>query len=797
MTTHLQPAHRGEGRIERRRIIVRGIVQGVGFRPFVARLAADLAISGHCGNDDASVFIEAEGTAAALAEFERRIRADAPPIAVIVDIAAETLAPQGDTSFLIAASRHVPGARTLISPDVATCADCLRELRDPADRRYRHPFINCTNCGPRLTVITDLPYDRPATTLAPFEMCPRCRREYGTQEDRRYHAQPICCHDCGPRIFLEHDGIRTVGDDEVLRRVHRALGDGLIVAIKGLGGFHLVCDAAQPSAVRRLRIRKRRPAKPFAVMAADTSTVERIVEMSGAEERLLRHPARPIVLLRTRGSGPVADEVAPGLDELGVMLPYTPLHHLLFSAVPGRPHREQPRVLVMTSGNTSGEPLCFDNDDARARLSGIADMFLMHDRDIAVPCEDSVLAVSEDREVPIRRSRGYAPLPIPLPSPGPVVLAVGAEVKNTFCLTREDLAFCSAHLGDMGTLESRRAFETSVRQLTTMHRAAPALIVADDHPGYSTRQWATRHSEANGIELRTVQHHHAHVASLLAEHARIGSRVLGVAFDGTGYGCDATVWGGELLLVGPDILTTERSGHLQSFWLPGGDAAVRNPARVALSLLHEAGIREIDDLPCTLALAAAERLLVASQLSSGAGAVRTTSVGRLFDGVSSLLGVCHRVSYEAQAAIELEALARQAGKPAPLSMAIEGEQLRLEALLTDLVAGLRRGESAASLALGFHHALATATATLALRIASRTGTGTVGLTGGVFQNRLLLSLLRTRLQDNGVDVLTHQRVPANDGGLSLGQAVLGIALLERAADRRGTRADEPEIGARR
>ncbi|MET4612521.1 hydrogenase maturation protein HypF [Rhodococcus sp. PvR044] len=797
MTTHLQPAHRAEGRIERRRIVVRGIVQGVGFRPFVARLAADLAIGGHCGNDDASVFIEAEGPAAALAEFERRIRAEAPPIAVIVDLAAEALAPQGERSFRIAESRHVPGSRTLISPDVATCEDCLRELRDPADRRYRHPFINCTNCGPRLTVITDLPYDRPATTLAPFAMCPRCLREYGTVEDRRYHAQPISCHDCGPRIFLERDGVRTVGDDEVLGGVQRALNDGLIVAIKGLGGFHLVCDATQPGAVRRLRIRKRRPAKPFAVMAADTATAERIVEVSDAEQRLLGHPARPIVLLRTRRPGPVADEVAPGLDELGVMLPYTPLHHLLFSPAPGSPPDEHPRVLVMTSGNTSGEPLCFDNDDARARLAGIADLFLMHDRDIAVPCEDSVLAVSEDREVPIRRSRGYAPLPILLPSPGPVVLAVGAEVKNTFCLTRQDLAFCSAHLGDMGTLESRRAFETSVRQLTTMHRAAPALIVADDHPGYSTMQWAARYAGANEIELRTVQHHHAHVASLLAEHGRLDSRVLGVAFDGTGYGCDATVWGGELLLVGPDILTTERSGHLQSFWLPGGDAAVRNPARVALSLLHEAGIGEVDDLPCTRALAAAERLLVASQLSSGAGAVRTTSVGRLFDGVSSLLGVCHRVSYEAQAAIELEALARQAGRPAPLTMAIDGGQLRLDALLTGLVAGLRRGESAASLALGFHHALATATAALALRIADRTGTGTVGLTGGVFQNRLLLSLLRTRLQGNGVEVLTHQRVPANDGGLSLGQAVLGLAFLERAAHRRGTRTDQSEIGARR
>lgn len=773
----------------RRRITMRGIVQGVGFRPFVARLAADLELRGHCGNDDASLFIEAEGPAQSLDDFAQRLRSEAPPMSVIIDVTSEPISPRGDHDFRIVDSQHAEGARTLIPPDVATCVDCLRELTDPGDRRYRHPFINCTNCGPRFTVITDLPYDRPSTTMARFAMCPACLREYASRVDRRYHAQPISCHDCGPRICLEVGGDRIDGDDQVLSRVQHALADGAIVAVKGLGGFHLVCDATNPIAVRRLRERKRRPAKPFALMAADMATVTGICVVSDPESGLLRHPARPIVLLGKRATTVLADDVAPDIDELGVMLPYTPLHHLLFTPAPGF-DGQPPQLLVMTSGNLSGEPLCFDNDDARQRLAGIADQFLMHDRDIAVPCEDSVLAVDADTdadaELPIRRSRGFAPLPVLLPAPGPVVLAVGAEVKNTFCLTRQDYAFCSAHLGDMGSLDAQQAFETSVRQLMTLHRVIPDMVVADDHPGYSTRQWAQRYSDATGVALRTVQHHHAHVASLMAEHGLLGTSVLGIAFDGTGYGCDEAVWGGELLLVGPDVLDAVRVGHLQSFLLPGGDAAVRNPARVALALLHEAGSTEIDDLPCTQAMPAAERRLIASQLASGVSCVRTTSMGRLFDGVASLLGVRHRVSYEAQAAIELEALARTAARAAPLTMDVEDGQLRLGALLSGLTAGLRAGVAVPELALGFHHALAAATADLAAGVAgacdpdsgANAGTRAVGLTGGVFQNRILLHTLRTDLRSRGFAVFTHHRVPSNDGGLSLGQAVLGTAMAQ-------------------
>ncbi|MFE3289225.1 carbamoyltransferase HypF [Rhodococcus sp. NPDC059234] len=790
---------RARAKSERRRVTVRGIVQGVGFRPFVARLASDLEVGGCCGNDDGGVFVEVEGHPQVLDQFVRRLRADAPPIAVVVDLVSETVPTQGDSEFRIVDSVHSAGARTLMPPDTATCVDCLRELRDQTDRRYRHPFVNCTNCGPRLTVITDLPYDRPATTMAKFPMCAACAREYRDPTNRRYHAQPICCHDCGPRVFLEVAGRRVDGNDEVLRAAQRALRDGLTVAIKGVGGFHLVCDATSASAVARLRTRKHRLAKPFAVMARDVSVAARAARVGAVEDELLQHPARPIVLVHKHEHGVVAEQVAPDIDELGLMLPYSPLHQLLFDPVPGDDAPAAPELLVMTSGNLSGEPLCFENADARSRLGAIADVFLMHDRDIAVPCEDSVLAVSDGAPVPIRRSRGFAPLPVVLQSPGPAVLAVGAEVKNTFCLTRQDFAFCSAHLGDMGTLESRRAFERSVRQLAAVHRSVPELVVADEHPDYSTGQWARRFCDQEGIPLRTVQHHHAHVAALMAEHGRVGSRVLGVAFDGTGYGCDRTIWGGELLEVGPGILDARRAGHLHPFWLPGGDAGVRNPARVAMSLLHEAGVRDVDDLPCTLALAADERAVVESQLGSGIGCVRTTSVGRLFDGVSSLLGVRHRISYEAQAAIELETLARSASRPVRVTMRVVGDELVFDTMIGDLVEALRAGTGRAALALGFHQALAQATARLVADAGERTGVTVVGLTGGVFQNRLLLGMLRRDLCARGFEVLVHAQVPANDGGISLGQAVLGrAALAERrpaaAAPESTVTSEKPAIG---
>lgn len=762
--------------LQRRRIVVRGVVQGVGFRPFVARIADDLHLAGHCGNDAVSVFVEAEGSPAALDELCRRLESEAPPMSMILGLHSEVVTPQGDSTFQIVPSRHLPGARTLVPPDTATCHQCLTEMNDPRDRRFRHPFITCTGCGPRFTIIEDLPYDRPATTMAAFEMCERCRAEYLDPGDRRHHAQPVSCHDCGPRLWAEADGRRLSEADSALACAQGVLAHGGIVAIKGIGGFHLACDASDPGAVARLRLRKHRPDKPFAVMAADLLAVTRFAHLSAAEAAALTQPARPIVLLRSSSDSPLVPGIAPGLDEVGTMLAYAPVHHLLFGTVgPDGPDDAVPQVLVMTSGNLSDEPLCSANQDARDRLSGIADLFLMHDREIAVPCDDSVVAMWHGAEVPVRRSRGFAPLPVALPDSGPVTLAVGGEVKNTFCLTRQDLAFCSGHLGDMGTLESQAAFDAAVRQLTTLHAAAPELVAADDHPGYATRRWAERYSEAEGIPLVLVQHHHAHVASLLAEHALVGTPVIGVAFDGTGYGCDHTVWGGELLYVGADVTRTVRVGHLEAFLLAGGDRAVRHPFRVALALLHAAGVSDTGGLHLATACPEQEQGVALAQLAGGTGCVRTTSMGRLFDGVASLLGVRHHVTYEAQAAIELEALARSATSAAALPMEAIGGELRLESLVRALVASVRSGRDPAEIALGFHQAVARATTELVVRAAHEQQVSTVGLTGGVFQNRLLLQDLATGLRSAGLRVLTHQRVPANDGGLSLGQAVVARA----------------------
>ena len=757
--------------VQRRRIVVHGVVQGVGFRPFVARVAAELDLTGHCGNDEASVFIEAEGSPESLAELVRRLETDAPPLAVVELVQHQPLPLSGDSTFAIVPSRQHQGARTLVSPDVGTCRDCRDEMADPQDRRYRHPFITCTNCGPRFTIIEDLPYDRPATTMAAFEMCPRCRTEYDDPRDRRHHAQPIACHDCGPRLWLEHDGHESPGSsEEILGHAQQLLREGAILAIKGVGGFHLACDATNIEAVETLRSRKRRPGKPFAVMARDVATVRTFSSVSPGELAALTQPARPIVLLRRLPASVLAAGVAPGLGETGVMLPYSPLHHLLLEPVGGG---AAPAILVMTSGNLADEPLCYRNEDARARLRDIADAFLMHDRDIAVPCDDSVVALGREGELPVRRSRGFAPLPVRLADGGPVTLAVGGEVKSTFCLAREDMAFCSGHLGDMGSLETLRAFETAVDQMVALHDAAPELVVADDHPGYATRAWAERYAENHGVPLVTVQHHHAHVASLLAEHGLLGAPLIGVAYDGTGYGCDRSVWGGELLLMGADVGRATRVGHLEPFSLAGGDRAVRNPFRTAMALLDAAGVPDAELPDLRASCPQAELAAVRSQLGTGVGCVQTTSIGRLFDGIASLLGVRHRISYEAQAAIELEALARIGQDAVELTMDIEDSQLRLGRLVRSLVEGVQAGRSAADLALGFHRALAAATARLVVCTARERGVELVGLTGGVFQNRLLLDELAARLRSSGLSVLTHHRVPPNDGGLSLGQAVVG------------------------
>ncbi|HZU47079.1 MAG TPA: carbamoyltransferase HypF, partial [Mycobacterium sp.] len=530
----------------RQRFTVTGVVQGVGFRPFVHRIATELRLAGFVGNDSGAVFVEAQGPRSSLAEFGRRLCADAPPLANISSVDVVDIEAKADSSFRIVESQTVPGATTPIPPDIAVCDDCVAELFDPADRRYRHPFITCTNCGPRFTIIRALPYDRPATTMSTFAMCERCAAEYHDPANRRFHAQPIACPDCGPSLWFRRGSGRVDGSDAALAATQQALAAGAVVAIKGIGGYHLACGVGDESAVAGLRTRKARGAKPFAMLVRDLDVARRYARIDDTEAAILSSPARPIVLLRRRPDALVADSVAPGCPLLGLMLPYSPIHHLLLAPVPDA-DVPVPDALVLTSANRSDEPICFTEDDAAQRLSPLCDAVLDHNRPIHVPCDDSVVRVVDGRELPIRRSRGYAPLPVDLGLNAPGVLAVGGELKNTFCLTDGSRAFMSGHIGDMATLETLRAFERAVGQLSEI-RGEPVRLAADLHPGYQTRSWAERHAGDRPLDL--VQHHHAHVVSLLAEHGRLGEPLIGVSFDGTGYGSDGTIWGGEILAVG-------------------------------------------------------------------------------------------------------------------------------------------------------------------------------------------------------------------------------------------------------
>lgn len=782
---------------ERRRFDVRGVVQGVGFRPFVYVTASALSLTGSVANDSGGVIIEVEGDAGAVARFGTRLRTDAPPLAVVESVRSRALPLRGGAGFTIGessrAARRDGGPRTLAAPDVATCADCLRELADPADRRYRHAFITCTNCGPRFTIMTALPYDRAATTMAGFRMCARCAREYGDPADRRFHAQPIACHDCGPRLRLVRPGAPTVAGDAALTAARAALAAGAILAVKGLGGYHLACDAADEKAVAGLRHRKRRGGKPFAVMVRDLAEAGGMAWMEPVAAGLLTGPRRPIVLLpRRHDAGAdrrLAGSVAPGNPDVGLMLPYTPLHVLLFG-LPGDP--AGPPALVMTSGNLGGEPIVTDDAHALDRLAPLVDGWLTHDRPIRVPCDDSVVRVVDGVELPIRRSRGYAPLPVALPVEVPPTLAVGADMKNTFALAGGGYAWLGQHIGEMDDLATLDAFGAAERHLEAMTGVAPVRLAADAHPGYRSAAWARRH--AGGRPVHPVQHHHAHVASLMAEHGLDGrSPVIGVAFDGTGYGPDGAVWGGEVLLA--TYRGFRRYAHLSYVPLPGGDAAVERPYRMALAHLAAAGVPWRDELPPVAACPPAERAVLRHQLGTGLGCVPTSSMGRLFDAVASLAGVRHVVDYEARAAIELEGLSR--GVPATgtgYSFAVTpggadsaradsapadsvpADSVRADPVLADAAPVIRavaadvvRGEPPARIGARFHRAVADLVVRLARGARERDAGATVGLTGGVFQNALLLSDTRRALRDDGFTVLCHHRVPPNDGGLALGQ----------------------------
>jgi hydrogenase maturation protein HypF len=757
----------------RQRFTVTGVVQGVGFRPFVHRIASELGLTGFVGNDSGAVFLEVQGPTARIDEFHRRLRAEAPPLAAIsavhvVDVSADSMC---DSSFRIVKSQMVAGATTPIPPDIALCDDCIAELFDPNDRRYRHAFVTCTNCGPRFTIIRALPYDRPATTMSAFTMCERCAAEYHDPANRRFHAQPIACPNCGPSLWFAAHADRVDGSDAALGATQQALAAGAVVAIKGIGGYHLACRVDDEAVVAALRTRKARGAKPLAMLVRDLEVARRYAHIDDTEAAVLSSAARPIVLLRRHRDAPVADAVAPGSPLVGLMLPYSPIHHLLLAPVPSV-EAPVPDALVLTSANRSDDPICFTDGDAAQRLPPLCDAVLDHDRPIHVPCDDSVVRVVDDRELPIRRSRGYAPLPVDLGLDGPPVLAVGGELKNTFCLTDGARAYLSGHIGDMETLETLRAFERAVGQLSEI-RHQPVRLAADLHPGYHTRSWAERRAGDRPLDL--VQHHHAHVVSLLAEHGRIGEPVIGVSFDGTGYGCDQTIWGGEILKLGHDSHRFVRVGHLLPVPLPGGDAAVRNPWRMALSQLWMADIDWTPDLPPVTAANPAELQLTRSQLESNVGCVPCSSMGRLFDAVASLLGVRHRIDYEGQAAIELEALADSIGHTAGprLRLAVRPDGVIDPAdMLQAMVSALRAGVQPAVLAAAFHQAVAVAITEVVEMVAGPVRL--VGLTGGVFQNVLLLRGCRQRLQRAGFEVLTHRTVPPNDGGLALGQAAISV-----------------------
>ncbi|KUN01184.1 hydrogenase maturation protein HypF [Streptomyces yokosukanensis] len=764
----------------RRRLTVRGTVQGVGFRPYVHRLAAGLGLAGFVGNTGDGVIVEVEGPADEVDRFCATVAEEPPPLATVSGIAGEDLPTTGDTGPFAIRSTQRAGGRTQLPPDTATCADCLRELADPADRRHRHPFITCTHCGPRFTIATGMPYDRAVTTMAGFPMCPSCAREYGEPADRRFHAQPVACADCGPRLTLTAalGGLRPARDANALATGRALLAAGRIVAVKGVGGYHLACDATDERAVATLRGRKERGGKAFAVMCADLATAERLAVLSAAERSALTGPRRPVVLLRRRTPADglrLADQVCPGSPYVGVMLPYTPVHTLLFG-LPGDP--PGPRVLVMTSGNRSGEPIVTDDAEALTRLAGLADAWLAHDRPIASPCDDSLLRVRPDgTEQVLRRSRGYVPRPLRLPVPVRATLAVGGDLKNALCLGEGDHAWLGPHIGDMGDLATLEAAERAERHLIRLTGVVPARVAADRHPGYHSTRRARHRSRRLGCPAPTsVQHHHAHIASAMAEHGLDGTTpVIGVAFDGTGFGDDATVWGGEILLA--DYTGYRRFSHLAPAPLPGADAGVANPCRLALARLWAAGLPWEPDLPSFLACTQTERAVLHRQLTQDVACVPTSSMGRLFDAVSSLAGVCHRAGYEAQAAMELEAAALEARDADAVAYPFDltgAGPLRCDpaAMLSALLADRRRGTPAPVLAARFHRGVARAVAEICRRARAETGLTVVALSGGVFANALLEEETTTLLTGSGFAVLRHREVPPNDGGLALGQLMV-------------------------
>ncbi len=748
----------------------------MGFRPFVYTCASRYGLSGWVRNDVNGVVSEVEGDLDALAAFVTALRDETPPLAVVEMLAVTEIPAVGGTGFAIGSTDSGGPVRTLASPDIAMCGDCEDELADPGNRRFRHPFITCTNCGPRFTIITGLPYDRPTTTMAAFEMCDACVVEYTDPSDRRFHAQTIACPDCGPRLELvDTDGGRSTGD-AALTRTRAQLAAGRIVAVKGIGGYHLACDATNPSAVAELRRRKQRGAKPFAVMVPDLGAAAALVDVSETAAVLLAGIRRPVVVLprRTDVSSPVCAAVAPGNPDLGILLPYTPLHRLLFGL---GDDPSGPAALVMTSGNLSGEPIVIDDDDALLRLAPLADSWLRHDRPIHVPCDDSVTRVFDGHEIPVRRSRGYAPLPLALPFEVTATLAAGADLKNTCALAEGRYAWLSQHVGDMDDMATIDALTATRNHLETLTGVRAAQVVADAHPSYRSTTWAR--GAAGDRPFQTVQHHHAHITAVMGEHGLDGSSpVIGFAFDGTGYGTDGAVWGGEVLLA--DYKGFRRLAHLAYTPLPGGDISVRRPYRMALAHLYAAGMAWDDHIPSVAACPDVERRVLLHQLETGLGTVPTSSMGRLFDAIASLTGVRHVADFEAEAAIELEGLARgiAVGRPryafglGPATPEAELAVIDAAPVVTAVVRDVATAGDPAQIAAAFHSAVVDVVAEIAQRAQSAYGPLPIVLGGGVFQNGVLLSGVLARLGDG---VLWPQQLPANDGGLALGQILISAS----------------------
>ncbi|MDE3154634.1 MAG: carbamoyltransferase HypF [Acidobacteriota bacterium] len=756
----------------RREIAVAGLVQGVGFRPHVFRLAHAHGLTGTITNTSGGVVIEVQGPVESADAFLAQLQDEPPPLARLTSVMVRDLPCVPEDDFRILASRAAPAARTVVPPDVALCDDCLRELLDPADRRYRYPFINCTNCGPRFTIVRDVPYDRPQTSMAVFPMCPACQAEYDDPMNRRFHAQPNACPACGPRLTLLDGQGRPLIVDDPIRDTVRRLAAGEIVAIRGLGGFHLAVDARQPAAVQRLRDRKHRIEKPFAVMVPSLAAAERIVEVDAAARALLTGWERPIVILPRRDGGAIPEVVAPGNRFLGVFVPYTPLHHLLFADGAFE-------ALVMTSGNLSEEPIAIGNDEAVGRLAGIADAFLVHDREILRRCDDSVVTVAAGEPRVLRRARGFVPVPVQLREPVLPVLAAGAELKNTICLAAGDRAFLSQHVGDMENVESHRFFDEVVEHFQRILDVRPGTVACDLHPDYFPTRWA---QALGDVRLIGVQHHHAHLAACMAENHLDGT-VIGIVLDGTGYGTDGRIWGGEVLVGG--YASFDRAGHLAYVPMPGGEAAVREPWRMAVSYLAP----QLDAEACVAALRsfgaggpveASQVRFVRQMIDRGVNAPLTSSAGRLFDAVAALAGLRSRVTHEAQAAVALEMAARDSRDTVayPLDLAwrsggpwlVEPRPL-VRAILDDRAAGV----DAAGIGRRFHNGLALVLARLAGLIRQETGLGRVCLSGGCFQNRTLLESLLAELRAARFEVFAHREIPCGDGGLSLGQALVAAA----------------------